>query len=144
MVDAARVPSGGRVLEVGTGYGFQTAVLAKLCREVYSIERHPELAARAEENLSAGGITNATVTVGDGWAGWPEHAPYDAIVVSAAASEVPGALREQLAEGGRLVIPITEGASDNVYLFVKNNGVTKLVHLLTPARFVPLVREPPS
>lgn len=144
MVDAARVPPGGRVLEVGTGYGFQTALLANLCREVYSIERHSELAARAEENLRVVGIMNATVTVGDGWAGWPEHAPYDAIVVSAAASEVPGALRDQLAEGGRLVIPVTEGASDNVYLFVKTDGITKMVRLLTPARFVPLVRDPPS
>jgi protein-L-isoaspartate(D-aspartate) O-methyltransferase len=144
MIDAARVPPGGRALEVGTGYGFQTALLARLCREVYSIERHPELAAQAESNLRAAGINNATVTVGDGWAGWPEHAPYDAIVVSAAASEVPDALRDQLAEGGRLVIPVTEGASDNVYLFVKTDGATRLVRLLTPARFVPLVKEPPS
>lgn len=144
MVDAARVPPGGRVLEVGTGYGFQTALLARLCREVYSIERHEELAAQAEDNLRSAGLTNVTVTVGDGWDGWPEWAPYDAIIVSAAASEVPDALREQLAEGGRLVIPVTEGASDNVYLFVKTDGVTRQVRLLTPARFVPLVKEPPS
>ncbi len=144
MVGAARVPPGGRVLEVGTGYGFQTALLAQLCREVFSIERHAELAAQAEDNLRRAGIANATVTVGDGWAGWPDHAPYDAIVVSAAASEVPDALRDQLAEDGRLVIPVTEGASDNVYLFTKTDGVTGLVRLLTPARFVPLVKEPPS
>lgn len=144
MIDAARVPTAGRALEVGTGYGFQTALLARLCREVYSIERHPELAARAEDNLRAAGIDNAIVTVGDGWGGWPEHAPYDAIVVSAAASEVPDALRDQLAEGGRLVIPVAEGSSDNVYLFAKSEGDTKLVRLLTPARFVPLIKEPPS
>lgn len=144
MIDAARVPAEGRVLEIGTGYGYQTALLARLCREVYSVERHRELAERAEANLLAAGIDNATVKVGDGWAGWPEHAPYDAIVVSAAASEVPGALREQLAEGGRLVIPVAEVGSDNVYLCEKTGGETKIVRLLTPARFVPLVRGAPE
>lgn len=142
MVAAARVPRGGRVLEVGTGYGYQTALLARLVGEhgrVYSIERFGTLAARARANLAADGVTNAEVIAGDGWLGYPPGQPYDAIVVSAAAPEIPPALAQQLAEGGRLVIPLRRAGSDDVWVYVKAAGGLAPERLLTPARFVPLV-----
>lgn len=139
MVEAARPAPGDRILEVGTGYGFQTAILAELADQVVSIERFEVLAAAARKNLERTGITNVQVIVGDGWKGVPEQAPFDAIVVSAAATEVPPALAEQLAEAGRLVIPVKAPTSDEVLLFEKVRGELKKVALLTPARFVPLV-----
>jgi protein-L-isoaspartate(D-aspartate) O-methyltransferase len=109
-------------------------------QEVLSVERHEELAVAARANLQRAGIANATVVVGDGWEGWKEKAPYDGIVVSAAAESLPEALGEQLAEGGRLVIPVTSRRSDDVLLFEKRNGVVEQTRLITPARFVPLVK----
>ena len=140
MIEAARPQSTDRALEVGTGYGFQTALLAQLVAEVVSIERFEVLAGAARHNLASAGIENTLLLVGDGWKGVPEHAPFDVIVVSAAAAEVPEALEQQLAEGGRLVIPVRAASSDDVLLFVKREGVVKRVSLLTPARFVPLVK----
>lgn len=142
MVEAAVMGRTRRILEVGTGYGFQTALLATLADEVVSVERHAELAEAARANLVSGGIDNAEVVVGDGWEGWPEKAPYDAIVVSAAADEAPRALMEQLAEGGRLVVPITRGRSDDVVVFLKAEDEIVMERVITPARFVPLVRGP--
>lgn len=139
MVDSVDVGSDDRVLEIGTGYGFQTALLADLGAEVISIERHAELAEEAARNLDRQGVTNATVHTGDGWKGWPEGAPYDAIVVSAAATDVPGALVDQLAEAGRMVIPLKTPLSDEVTLFEKREGALQRLHVVTPARFVPLV-----
>lgn len=139
MIEAAAPAADSRVLEVGTGYGFQTALLAQLAARVVSIERFEVLAQAARENLEKAGITNAAVVVGDGWRGVPAEAPFDAIVVSAAATKVPPALEEQLAEGGRLVIPVKARISDEVLLFEKSGGHLKRVALLTPARFVPLV-----
>ncbi len=139
MIAAARVQPGDKVLEIGTGYGFQTALLAKLARKVVSVERQQELATAAAENLARVGIGNATVVVGDGWEGWAEAAPYDAVIVSAAAESVPRALADQLVEGGRLVIPLSTGRSDDVLLFVKRAGLLERESLITPARFVPLL-----
>ncbi|HJR46013.1 MAG TPA: protein-L-isoaspartate(D-aspartate) O-methyltransferase [Actinomycetota bacterium] len=141
MVEAAAPTPSGRVLEVGTGFGFQTALLARLAGEVFSIERFEVLAEAARRNLDRAGIENARVIVGDGWKGIPQHQPFDAIVVSAAAEEVPRALEEQLAEGGRMVIPVKGPLSDDVLVFVKQGGRVTKHSLLTPARFVPLVRE---
>jgi protein-L-isoaspartate(D-aspartate) O-methyltransferase len=141
MVDAAGVKDDDIVLEVGTGYGFQTALLALLAREVVSIERHADLAEAARKNLASAGIDNVVVLVGDGWEGAPDSAPFDAIVVSAAAESVPQALVDQLNEGGRLVIPVKSGGNDDVWLFEKRNGLLREVRLITPARFVPLVRS---
>jgi protein-L-isoaspartate(D-aspartate) O-methyltransferase len=93
-------------LEVGAGSGYQAAVLAKLCRHVYAVEIREALAAVARENLASAGIDNVTVAARDGGYGWPDHAPYDAIVVSAAAGKAPAPLLEQLADGGRLVVPL--------------------------------------
>ena len=140
MVEAAVSGKTERILEVGTGYGFQTALLAHIASAAVSIERHAELAEAARANLHRAGIVNADVFVGDGWEGWPDKAPYDAIVVSAAAEETPRALTEQLAEGGRLVVPLARGRSDDVVVLVKEGGRVVQDRLITPARFVPLVR----
>ena len=145
MIEAAEVGPDDRVLEIGTGYGFQTALLAVLAREVVSIEIYPELAERSRRNLEACGHANAEVHVGDGWKGFPEKAPYDAIVVSAAADEMPRALVAQLREGGRLVIPLKRGRSDDVVVFRKRAGGDLVEErLVTPARFVPLVHGRPD
>ena len=144
MIEAAAVGPEDRVLEIGAGYGFQTALLAQLAAEVVAVERHEELGAEAAANLRRVGIENAVVHVGDGWHGWPESAPYAAIVVSAAADEVPEALGDQLVEGGRLVIPVRSGGSDDVWLLGKEEGALRRIRLVSPARFVPLVRETPS
>ena len=139
MVEAAAPGPDDRVLEVGTGFGFQTALLALLAKEVVSIDRYSKLVEGARANLERARIGNVEVHVGDGWDGWPEKAPFDAIVVSAAAESVPAALVEQLADGGRLVIPVKRGRSDDVVVITKKGGETT-ERLITPARFVPLVK----
>jgi protein-L-isoaspartate(D-aspartate) O-methyltransferase len=131
-----------RVLEIGTGSGYAAAVLAMLAKEVFSVERLPELAARASQRLQALGYENVAVLCGDGTLGWPEHAPYDAIAVAAGGPSVPQALLAQLALGGRLVIPV--GASESTQVLVR---VTRLGHTdyrhekLSDVRFVPLIGE---
>lgn len=104
--ELARLDGDDKVLEVGTGSGYQTALLASIAGQVYSVERIPQLAARARAALGTTGHKNVLVTVGDGSLGWPRYAPYDAIIVSAGSPEVPPALIEQLAMGGRLIIPV--------------------------------------
>src|SRR5215210_4021832 len=106
MTSLAKPAKNHVVLEVGTGSGYQAAVLSRLVAQVYSIELVEPLARRAAERLKALGYDNVTVRQGDGYKGWPEHAPFDAIVVTAAASEVPAALVEQLKPGGRMVMPV--------------------------------------
>jgi len=106
MSEMLKLEGGERVLEIGTGSGYQTAILAELAAEVCSVERHAELSARAGKVLADLGYGNVSLHVGDGTLGWPQHAPYDAIMVTAAAPRVPEALKEQLAEGGRLVAPV--------------------------------------
>ena len=142
MIDVTAPGPDDNALEVGAGYGFQTALLSQLAKSVIGIELWPSLAQAATENLERAGVPNAQVVVGDGWAGYEPGAPYNVIIVSAAADEVPDALVEQLAEGGRLVIPVREPTGDNVYLFVKREGRLERGRLVTPARFVPLVRRP--
>ncbi len=140
MIDHAGVTAGSKVLEVGTGCGFQTALLAHLATEVYSIERSLALADLARERIGGNHPAPVSVIHGDGWEGYGAAAPYDVIVVSAAASTLPDALQEQLREGGRIVIPIATQHSDDVLVFVKRDGRVELDHLVTPARFVPLVK----
>jgi protein-L-isoaspartate(D-aspartate) O-methyltransferase len=106
MSEALALPGQGRVLEIGTGSGYQAAILATLAREVISVERHEALASRARERLHRLGYRNVRVMVGDGSLGWAESAPYDGIIVTAGAPAVPDALRQQLVDGGRLVIPV--------------------------------------
>jgi protein-L-isoaspartate(D-aspartate) O-methyltransferase len=139
MVDALALTGIERVLEIGTGYGWQTALLARLAAEVWSVERFADLADTAHTNLAAHGIANAHVVVGDGTLGLPEHAPYDAVVVAAAFPTVPQPLVEQLVEDGKLVQPIGRGGDEEVVLFVKREGAPVSMRVLTGARFVRLV-----
>jgi protein-L-isoaspartate(D-aspartate) O-methyltransferase len=143
MIEALDPRPDDRVLEVGTGFGYQTALLAELCREVVSMDRWESLAGQARRNLAAAGTQNAEVFVGDGWRGCPERAPFDGIIVAAAATEVPPAFAGQLVEGGRLVIPVKRRGSDEVTLYVKRGHELDTVRLVAPARFVPLVKEEP-
>jgi protein-L-isoaspartate(D-aspartate) O-methyltransferase len=127
-----------RVLEVGTGSGYVAAVLARLCAEVYSVERHAELTAEAEATLARLGYSNVKIHLGDGSQGWPEYAPFDAILVSAATPEMPPALFAQLCEGGRMVVPVGPPFSQDLQLIRKVNGQAE-VQVLEGCRFVPLV-----
>jgi protein-L-isoaspartate(D-aspartate) O-methyltransferase len=139
MVAALALTGSERVLEVGTGLGFQTAILARLADEVISVERFPVLAEQARANLAAAGLGRVTVVVGDGTLGIPDHAPYQAIVVSAASPRVPAPLFEQLAPGGRLVHPVGPGGREQVTAFHKEAGQLVADARLTPAYFVPLI-----
>lgn len=140
MVEQLRVAPGDRVLEVGTGCGYQAAVLGELAREVYTIEIVEPLARCAEKTLAELGYDNVHVRHGDGYHGWPEHAPFDGIVVAAAPEQVPPALVEQLAPGGRLVIPV--GRLDQEIRVITRSADGILQERLIPVRFVPLVRDP--
>jgi protein-L-isoaspartate(D-aspartate) O-methyltransferase len=139
MVAALRLTGDERVLEVGTGLGFQTAILADLAREVVSIERFEDLAGSARANLAAANVGNAEVIVGDGTLGAPDRAPFDAIVVSAAAPAVPRPLMDQLRESGRLVHPVGRGGAEDVTVFRKEAGRLVAEEILVPAHFVRLV-----
>jgi protein-L-isoaspartate(D-aspartate) O-methyltransferase len=139
MIAALALTGDEHVLEVGTGYGWQTALLSRLARAVHSVERWPDLAETARVNLRRRGIDNATVVVGDGSEGLAEHSPYDAILVSAAFTEVPAPLAEQLAVGGRLVQPIGPGGNDDVVLFVRRPQGLVAQRTITGAHFVRLV-----
>jgi protein-L-isoaspartate(D-aspartate) O-methyltransferase len=127
-----------RVLEVGTGSGYVTALLSLLCAEVYSVERHAQLAASAESTLHRLGYGNVKIRVGDGSQGWPEYAPFDAILVSAATPEMPPALFAQLREGGRMVVPVGPPSNQELQLIRKIGGEPE-VTFLEGCRFVPLV-----
>jgi protein-L-isoaspartate(D-aspartate) O-methyltransferase len=139
MIEALELTGHEAVLEVGTGYGWQTALLAKRARTVWSLERWPDMAAAARANLEREGIQNAWVAVGDGTEGLPDRAPFDAIVVAAAFTEVPPPLAEQLAPGGRLVQPIGPGGRDDVTLFEKRREGLVAIRSVVPAHFVRLV-----
>lgn len=138
MTEAANLSHTCRVLEIGTGSGYQTAILSLLCKEVYTIEVVEELGARAKKKLSELACKNVHARVGSGYQGWPEEAPFDAIIVTAAPPELPLALVQQLKVGGKLVIPV--GTSEQELLCVTRNvdGITT-EHLL-PVRFVPMVK----
>ncbi|HZC28271.1 MAG TPA: protein-L-isoaspartate(D-aspartate) O-methyltransferase [Gaiellaceae bacterium] len=139
MVEGLELTGTERVLEIGTGYGWQTALLARLAAEVWSVERWDDVAATAQANLARLGTTNAEVVVGDGSEGLPAHAPYDAVLVSAAFPTVPEPLVAQLAHDGRLVQPIGAGGDEDVLLFRKRDGALQPVRSIAGARFVPLV-----
>lgn len=139
MIEALAPQPGWRVLEIGTGYGFQTALLAHLSGHVTSIETWPDLAAVAGANLRCHGIHNVDIVVGDGSLGLPDAAPFDAVLVSAAFTEVPPPLGRQLVEGGRLVQPIGPGGDDVVTLFRKQEDRLVPIREVIPAYFVRLV-----
>ncbi len=138
MTQAAAVGPESRVLEVGTGSGYQAAVLAMIVRFVFSVERIPELARRAKKRLDALGVSNVSIKVMDGTLGWRAQAPYDAILVTAGAPEVPGPLVEQLSDRGRLVVPV--GPLDHqVLTIVERRGRRTVRRILQQACFVPLI-----
>ena len=137
MTQALKLSGREKVLEIGTGSGYQAAVLAKTAGEVYSMEILPELSARARKVLEELGIKNVHLKVGDGFDGWPAHAPFDGIIVTAAPDEAPAPLVTQLKEGGRLVIPLGSGFDQHLKTYVKRQG--RLVEIDTmPVRFVPM------
>jgi protein-L-isoaspartate(D-aspartate) O-methyltransferase len=128
------------VLEIGTGSGYQAAVLGELCKQVFSIERIPELAENAKETLLELSFRNVTVIVGDGSRGLPEHAPFEGIIVTAAAPAVPKPLLEQLAEGGRLVLPVGSQMGQSLECWTRSGEDYRSKHV-APVAFVPLVGE---
>jgi len=138
MLEILWLEPSSKVLEIGTGSGYQTAILAEICAHVYSVERHPQLAYEAQETLSRLGFTNLTLRVGDGGQGLPEYAPFDAIVVSAAAKQIPVPLFAQLREGGRMIIPVGPHEAQELQLVRKREG-KPLITLLEGCRFVPLI-----
>jgi protein-L-isoaspartate(D-aspartate) O-methyltransferase len=141
MTEALLLGPGARVLEIGTGSGYQTAVLAEIAAEVYSIEVVPELAARAKERLGQLGYSNLHLRVGDGYQGWPEHAPYDGVLLTAAPYEIPRQLLEQLTEGGVLVGPVGRQFQQRL-VRARLQGDQVLEEYLGAVAFVPMVPEP--
>jgi protein-L-isoaspartate(D-aspartate) O-methyltransferase len=141
MTEALGLRGSERVLEVGTGSGYQAAVLGELAAEVFTVERIAELAGTAARALEELGCANVTVVIGDGCRGLLEHAPFDAILVAAAAPAVPAALRDQLADGGILVVPIGESAAVQVLTMVRRTGTRFSIEEGTGCRFVPLIGE---
>ncbi|MGQ0736711.1 MAG: protein-L-isoaspartate(D-aspartate) O-methyltransferase [Acidobacteriota bacterium] len=142
MSQALRVGPSDKVLEVGTGSGYQAAILGELAREVYTIEILPALADAASAVLGELGYANVHVRTGDGYAGWPEQAPFDAVMVTAAPDHVPLPLVDQLRDGGRLVIPVGRGTQDLIVYTRTSGGLREEERL--PVRFVPLTRKPGS
>lgn len=141
MTEQLRPQPQDRVLEIGTGSGYQAAVLSGLVKEVFTIEIIAPLAKRAETDLRRLGYTNVFVRAGDGYKGWPEQAPFDSVIVTCAPDQVPRLLVEQLKEGGRMVIPVgPEGGVQELYLLEKRGGEVKQKAIL-PVRFVPMTRE---
>jgi protein-L-isoaspartate(D-aspartate) O-methyltransferase len=139
MTEALEVGPRHKVLEIGTGSGYQAAVLAKLCRRVFTIERHRDLLKLAEERFVALRIHNITTRHGDGAKGWPEQSPFDRIMVTAAAEEVPPILKQSLVDGGILVIPVGEERRDQELLKIRRTGEEFITETLGGVRFVPLV-----
>jgi protein-L-isoaspartate(D-aspartate) O-methyltransferase len=136
MVEALALGGDERVLEIGTGYGWQTALLARLAREVFSVERFADIAETARAALA--GRENVSIMIGDGSEGLLAHAPFDAILVSAAHPRVPAPLAEQLADGGRIVQPLGPGGAEDVVLLEKRDGVLRMARWITGAHFVRL------
>jgi len=140
MTEQLRLKPSDRVLEIGTGSGYQAAILAELMSQVHSIEIVEPLAKNAEATLQRLGYVNVHVKIGDGYKGWPEAAPFDAIIVTCAPDRVPQPLVDQLKDGGRMVIPVGDRIAQELYLLEKKNGQLKQSATL-PVRFVPMARE---
>jgi protein-L-isoaspartate(D-aspartate) O-methyltransferase len=136
MTELLKIDSTSKVLEIGTGSGYQAAVLAEISDSVYTIEIIPELGHRADKILDSLGYDSVHVRVGDGYLGWPEAAPFDAIIITAAAPELPQPLIDQLKEGGRMVVPVGEYSQDLYLITKKKDGILK--QSVIPVRFVPM------
>jgi protein-L-isoaspartate(D-aspartate) O-methyltransferase len=139
MTEALELEGGEKVLEIGTGSGYQAAILGELARDVYTIEIVPELAESARQTLGELGYSNVHVRAGDGYRGWPEHAPFDAILLTAAPDHVPAPLVEQLAVGGRMILPLGQAEQELVLLQKGPQGIVE--RSLLPVRFVPMTGE---
>jgi protein-L-isoaspartate(D-aspartate) O-methyltransferase len=140
MTEQLRPQPTDRVLEIGTGSGYQAAILAELVAEVYSIEIIEPLARTAEATLQRLGYKNVHVKVADGYKGWPEHAPFDIVIVTCAPDHVPPALADQLKEGGRMIIPVGGPGDQELYLLEKEHGTLRR-RAVSPVRFVPMTGE---
>lgn len=142
MTELLKVGKDDVVLEIGTGSGYQAAILSKLAKQVYTIEIVEELGKEAGKRLKAMGYNNVDVWIGDGYKGWPEHAPFDAIIVTAAAEHIPQPLVDQLKPGGRLVIPVGGVYEVQDLLLITKDASSKVVkESIIPVRFVPLIRK---
>ncbi|MGD9310871.1 MAG: protein-L-isoaspartate(D-aspartate) O-methyltransferase [Desulfosarcina sp.] len=140
MSQLLSVRPGHRVLEIGTGSGYQAAVLAEMGASVYSIEIVPQLGRQAEKTLQPLGYDNIQLKIGDGYQGWPAHAPFDAIIVTCAPTRVPEPLKDQLAEGGRMAIPVGQRFYQRLLLLTKDKGAIKQQKIVD-VRFVPMVNN---
>jgi protein-L-isoaspartate(D-aspartate) O-methyltransferase len=139
MTEKLELDPGHVVLEIGTGSGYQAAVLSHLCRHVFTVERWRELQKAADRRFAELGIVNVTTIIGDGWLGWPPQAPYDRIIVTAAAPESPKALLDQLKVGGRMIIPLGETRDTQSLVQIDRTDAGLAREPLLPVRFVPLV-----
>jgi protein-L-isoaspartate(D-aspartate) O-methyltransferase len=143
MTEALELGERHKVLEIGTGSGYQTAVLARLCRRVFTLERHRDLLKAAEAQFAVLRLHNITTRFGDGTKGWPEQAPFDRILVTAASAEVPAVLRDSLVDGGVLVIPVGAPSREQQLMRIRRQGDQFISEDLGAVRFVPLVRGLP-
>ncbi len=139
MTEQLKLNDRSKVLEIGTGSGYQSAVLSKLCRRVYTIERYRTLSIQARELFETLAMRNITTLVGDGYKGWPQQAPFDHIIVTAAAPDVPQALADQLSENGIMIIPVNEGRGSQALLKVVRDADSFAEEKLMTVRFVPMV-----
>jgi protein-L-isoaspartate(D-aspartate) O-methyltransferase len=140
MTDALKLNKNIKVLEIGTGSGYQAAILAEICNEVYTIEIIETLGIRAKQTLYNLHYNNIYTKIGDGYKGWKEHAPYDAIIVTCAPTAIPEALINQLTEGGKMIIPVGGSITQQLFLLEKENGKLKR-KIVAPVRFVPMIKN---
>lgn len=140
MTEALKLNPTDKVLEIGTGSGYQAAILAEICDSVFTIEIFPKLAEKAKDVLNESGVKNVFIKTGDGYKGWAEYAPFDAIIVTCAPSKIPEPLQNQLAEGGRMIIPVDEFYGQSLVLLEKRKGKLREDKVL-PVRFVPMINE---
>jgi protein-L-isoaspartate(D-aspartate) O-methyltransferase len=140
MTDILNLKGNEKVLEIGTGSGYQAAILAELCDSVFTIEIFPSLGNRAKKLLDSLGYKNIKVKISDGYMGWQEHSPFDAIIVTCAPTHVPQPLKNQLVEGGKMIIPVGDQYIQNLYLLQKSKGEI-IEKAVLPVRFVPMIDE---
>jgi protein-L-isoaspartate(D-aspartate) O-methyltransferase len=140
MTEALDLKPSNKILEIGTGSGYQAAILAEICDSVFTIEIFPKLGEKAKDLFSELGYKNIFSKIGDGYKGWPENAPFDAIIVTCSPTHIPQPLKDQLAEGGRMIIPIGSYPSQSLVLLEKQKGKIKQKKIL-PVRFVPMIND---